>query len=241
MALLENQIEELEADPPRPFLWEQSQYHKMREMGWFVDTPVELLEGDVMEMYPETPDGEPRRRPWTKEQFYAMGEMGWFRDARVEFMDGEVYEMPAISAGHWKSTILVGKVMRTIFGEGYTVAEQTSFDGGRRSEPQPDMAVYQGDVRDFQALPTHALLVVEVSKSTLTYDRTHKASLYASRGIGDYWIVNLRSNVLEVHRQPTTRDDGTSLYAEVTTLKKFASISPLAAPHSVIKVADLLP
>ncbi|MBV9852678.1 MAG: Uma2 family endonuclease, partial [Armatimonadetes bacterium] len=173
----------------------------------------------------EPEDFEPRPLLWSKEQYYKMADLGWFRDVRVELMEGEIIQMSAISSGHWKSTILVGQVMRGIFDKGYTVAEQTSFDGGRKSEPQPDLAVYEGDVRDFNAQPTYALLVVEVSKSTLTYDRTRKAALYASRDIQDYWIVNLRNNVLEVRRQPTTLPGQPADYQSLQTLTAADSIA----------------
>ena len=50
--------------------------------------------------------------------------------------------------------------------------------------------------------PTAALLVVEVADSSLAYDRGRKARVYARNGIADYWILNLRDWMLEVHREP---------------------------------------
>ena len=46
------------------------------------------------------------------------------------------------------------------------------------------------------------LLIVEVSDSSLAYDRRSKAELYAEFGIGDYWIVNLKETVIEVYSEP---------------------------------------
>lgn len=54
-------------------------------------------------------------------------------------------------------------------------------------------------------IPSEAALIVEVSKSALQYDRTTKASLYASLGISDYWIVNLIESTVELRRQPIER------------------------------------
>ena len=59
-----------------------------------------------------------------------------------------------------------------------------------------------GGPRDYTAHPTTALLIVEVSEATLSYDRRRKGSLYARAGIADYWIVNLNRSQLEVYRQP---------------------------------------
>lgn len=181
---------------------------------------------------------DPQPVLWSKSQYHRMGEMGWFEDRRVELIDGEIIQMSPISSPHWKSVILTGMVLRGLFGDGFTVAEQNAFDGGPRSELQPDVAVYEGDVRDFEAIPSHALLIVEVSLTTLRFDQSRKARLYSAAGVADYWIVNLVDRVLEVRRQPSTR---TRAYGEILTVNAAAGLSPLAAPDSDITVADLLP
>ena len=72
------------------------------------------------------------------------------------------------------------------------------------SEPEPDVSVVDGPLADADpALPSRALLIVAVSDSSLTLDRTEKASLYARARITEYWILNLAERVLEVHREPT--------------------------------------
>ena len=116
---------------------------------------------------------------------------------RVELIEGEIIEMSPIGSRHFTSVGLTTQVLSRCFTEGYCVMPQNGFDAGPKSEPQPDVAVYEGNIRDFtDALPTTALLVVEVADSTLRSDRDKKARLYAARGIPEYWIVNLRGNVL---------------------------------------------
>ncbi|HYE75078.1 MAG TPA: Uma2 family endonuclease, partial [Blastocatellia bacterium] len=86
-------------------------------------------------------------------------------------------------------------------------------------------------------------LVIEVADSSLEYDRDYKGSLYARVGINDYWIINVREQQLEVHRQPVADNEaefGFS-YADIQILKAGDSISPLVKPEAVIAVADLLP
>jgi Uma2 family endonuclease len=115
---------------------------------------------------------------------------------------------------------------------------------GPRSAPEPDAAVVPGGPRDYTATghPTTALLIVEVSDTTLSYDRGRKASLYARAGIADYWILNLVQQ-LEVHRWPVP--DPTQHYrhgyADVLILTPQDHIAPLAAPKKRVAVADLLP
>ncbi len=187
---------------------------------------------------PLTEPAEPRPLIWDKSQYHHMGEMGWLDDIQVELVDGEIIQRSPISSPHWKSVTLTGTALRQIFGSGFVVAEQNAFNGGLRSEPQPNVAVYEGEVRDFEALPSHALLIVEVSLSTLRFDQVRKASVYARAGIAEYWIVNVAERVSEVHRQPSAR---TGIYEERWTLNADAFVSPLAAPESVLKVADFLP
>jgi Uma2 family endonuclease len=83
--------------------------------------------------------------------------------------------------------------------------------------------------------PSTALLVIEVSETTLKKDRG-KAALYASAGIGEYWIVNLGARTIEVYTSP----DG-DRYAEVRTLRAGDALRPGALGEVTIAVAEILP
>jgi Uma2 family endonuclease len=86
-------------------------------------------------------------------------------------------------------------------------------------------------------------LVVEVSDSSLDYDTTDKASLYAAAGIADYWVVDLVNRRLMVMRDPLA-DAAARFgfrYSTVTAVAIGQSASPLAAPASNVAVADLMP
>jgi Uma2 family endonuclease len=113
------------------------------------------------------------------------------------------------------------------------------------SVPDPDLAVVAGSVRDNASVdnPTTALLIVEVSLTTLRYDRGRKASLDALAGIQDYWIVNLVQRQLEIYRDPvpdSSRPYGFG-YAQVATLQPSDHATPLTMPAAKIPVADLFP
>jgi len=88
---------------------------------------------------------------------------------------------------------------------------------------------------------TEAALIVEVSDSTLGYDRGDKARLYASAGVEDYWIINLQTPQLEVHRQPIMDGRDFGGYRDVRTLRAGQAVAPLARPEAQVAVADLLP
>jgi Uma2 family endonuclease len=185
----------------------------------------------------------PRRLRWTADQYYRLADLGFFRNRRVELINGDIIAMSAVNPPHSIGLDLLGDALRAAFGPGCRIRIQQPIDIGRRTQPEPDAAVVFGQARDFVDHPRNALLVVEVSDTSLPYDRKVKAHLYAQAGISDYWIVNLVNRQLEVHRHPgpdPTRN-GRFAYADVTIVPATGTATPLAAPGAVIAVADLLP
>lgn len=186
----------------------------------------------------------PRPHRWTREQFYRMGDMGLFEGERVILVEGEILAMPPIGPSHQSSNTLAGDALRSAFGDGFFVREQAPFDIGQATDPEPDIAVIQGSVRDYSgAHPSKALLIAEISVSTLAYDRGDKASIYASVGIGDYWIINPAGGQVEVLRSPAPDPQAAfgASYAEVTVYRPGETITPLGKPEARVAVADLLP
>jgi Uma2 family endonuclease len=130
-----------------------------------------------------------------------MGDIGLFRNRQVERIDGEIVQKPPRKAPRVASVYLTADALRCAFDRGFFVRIRGPLNLGKRSEPEPDVSVVPGGPRDYTDHPTTALMVVEVSDTTLAYDR-RKGGLYARAGIADYWIVNLASRQLEVRRNP---------------------------------------
>lgn len=180
---------------------------------------------------------------WTVDQVYKLSEMGFFDDRHVELIDGVLYEM-TINPPHAVALLLASRLFLRRFGDGHSIRVDLPLDFGRRSLPQPDLAMVAGADRDSaRAHPKTALLVIEVSDSTLRKDRVLKAHLYAHAGVADYWIVNLNDRQVEVHRNPgpDPARKGRYRYDDVTIVPADGQVTPLAAPEAVIAVADLLP
>jgi Uma2 family endonuclease len=115
---------------------------------------------------------------------------------------------------------------------------QLPFVVGDDSEPEPDIAVVRGNPRDYIfAHPSNAVLLVEISDSTLDYDRRRKGPVYARADVPAYWIVNLVDRVVEVYREPTA-DRG---YQTVRRYHPGETISPIDGTRAEIAVDDLLP
>jgi Uma2 family endonuclease len=183
------------------------------------------------------------RYRWTVEQFYWLDRMGLFEDRHVELLEGEIYEM-TINPPHAASTGITRNTLQAVFGAGHCAREQKPLDIGRKTMPEPDVAVCVGSERDYtRTHPRRALLVVEVSDTTLRKDRKIKGHIYAHAGITDYWIVNLVDRQLEICRNPGPDPDrkGRYRYAEVTIVPADGFASPLARPNARVAVADLLP
>ncbi len=186
---------------------------------------------------------KPCRQRWTVEEYERLAEQGFFANRRVELVMGEIVQMPAMRNEHAVSLSLVQEALAAAFGQGHWIRMQMPLRLGRRSMPEPDAAVVVGQPRDYRDHPTTALLVVEISDTSLAYDRNRKAILYASAGIPEYWIVNLVHRQLEVLRMPTILPNRKrrSRYHDVTIFDPAQSVAPLALPGAAVKVIDLLP
>ncbi len=186
-----------------------------------------------------------RTRRWTRKEYDRLIEIGFFdEDEPVELVGGQLIVAEPKSTGHSVALQLAAEALRRAFGGGWTVRVQDPIAPDDESEPEPDLAVVPGSPREYLAThPSRPALVLEVSDSSLAFDRRDKGSLYARAQILDYWIVNLVDRVLEVYRDPVLSADalyGWS-YARVLRLGPEATISPVAAPAGSISVTDLLP
>ncbi|NBC17982.1 MAG: Uma2 family endonuclease [Bacteroidetes bacterium] len=175
---------------------------------------------------------------WTRREYERMGETGILApDARTELIDGAIIEMSPQSSYHAATVSLAQETLRHAFGDGYTVRVQLPLALGATSEPEPDLAVVPGTPRDYvEAHPAEAALVVEVADTSLDFDRSRKAAVYARAALADYWIINLRDHCVEVYRDPRG-----GLYGAKQTLASGEVLAPLARPETPIAVADLLP
>jgi Uma2 family endonuclease len=146
------------------------------------------------------------RPPFSVEDLEGMVRAGILReDARVELIEGEIVDMSPIGALHAACVNRISKLLNGMCGD-CIISTQNAIVLDRHSAPQPDVALLRFR-QDFYAEggpgPKDVLLVIEVSDTTLESDRGMKARLYAGAGILEYWIANLQTGGLEIHRCPT--------------------------------------
>jgi len=134
---------------------------------------------------------------------------------------------------------LVAEAVRGILPPGYHLQVQAPLAISDDGEPEPDVAVIQGAIRDYATRhPTTALLVVEVADTSLDLDRGRKKAAYVRAGIPEYWILNLPARNLEVYRDP---EPGVETYRTQRTLRAGDEMSPVSFPIGRISVSALLP
>ena len=184
------------------------------------------------------PTSAVRRRRWTRADYDRVIEVGGFGpEDRIELLDGELWEVTPQGARHAAVCAVIAEVVRKAFGEDFHVRSHSPIALDDLSEPEPDLAVVSGGARDYlDEHPLRPLLVVEVSKTSLSFDRGRKLAAYARNGIAEYWIVDITAETIEVHREPA---DGT--YATVSVLRRGETVAPLNAPSACVEVSDILP
>jgi Uma2 family endonuclease len=177
---------------------------------------------------------------WTTEQYLRLVDAGVLgADDRVELLEGVIVSMAPSNVGHDGAVGLVSQTFYRLVGAIAVVRVQLSFVAGPRSLPEPDVAIVPGDARDYEdRRPDTALLIVEVADSSLPEDRLTKAAIYASAGVPEYWIVNLRDGCLEVRRAP---DAGSRRYTTVSIAQRGDVVVPVAMPDVSVPVDLLLP
>jgi len=195
----------------------------------------------VVEPLSEAREAPPNRIRWTRRQYHAM----WDADilqGRYELVEGEIISKMGQNRPHVIVIVLLCEWLRQLFGGAFVQVQgpiQTSTSDADFSEPEPDIAItIQPAVAYLERLPAPSdlALVVEVSDTTLRFDRSIKTMLYARSGICEYWIVDIAGRQVFVHRQPAAEG-----YLEITAYSAEERIATLAHPDVSVCVADLLP
>jgi Uma2 family endonuclease len=164
-------------------------------------------------------------------------ETGALDQRRLELIRGEIREMAPIGSPHEHAVDELNRwSIESLSREQACVRIQHSVGlPVLDSAPEPDIAwVSPRKYAQGRPQPADVLLIIEVSESSLAYDRGDKATMYAEAGIADYWIINLRDKVIEVHRDPQT-----DRYRDVTVYRGNDEVRPLAFPEVVLRPAAL--
>jgi hypothetical protein len=184
-------------------------------------------------------ENSPLVKRWTREACLRMEQIGLLQPP-YELVEGAVNLMGQ-NIRHASAVRLLLYWLFAMFGKDF-VLTQTSIDvapeDNPTSEPMPDAIVLARPVDTLtdNPRPDEIRLLIEVSDSTLAYDLTTKAGLYARAGISEYWIVDLPERKLHIHRAPRS---GT--YGEVAIVAETETATVLGDADIAVQVSELLP
>lgn len=142
-----------------------------------------------------------RVRPLHVAEYEALVKMGAFLDERVELVRGRLITMAPQGPEHAWTIETMNTLLVRAFGHRASLRPQLPVRASDDSMPEPDFTLVER--RDAPGPhPARALLVIEVSDSSLRFDRLIKGPLYAEGSTPEYWLVNLVDGELEVFRKP---------------------------------------
>ena len=186
------------------------------------------------------PAQAPTRRRFTVAEYYAMAKAGILNENdRVELLDGDIIRMTPIGDWHAANVDLLNHSLNKILNDRAIVRVQGPARLNPNSEPQPDVLLmrWRDDFyRGGHPRPSDILLLIEVSDTTIDYDRTAKLSAYARAGIPEVWIISRDDRRIESYTNPS---EGT--YSNIRHATPTDTIAPQAFPDVTLKVGQFFP
>ncbi len=161
-------------------------------------------EGDSVAVATARPTSELfTRRKFSADEYHRMVEAGiLMEDDRVELIEGDIVEMPPVGDPHVNAVDRLNEVFVVAVAGKARVSVQNPVRLGPRSEPQPDLLILRRESFGRAGRPDDVLVLVEVSDSTLAYDRRVKLPLYAGYGIPQVLILDMTGGVLNRYYEP---------------------------------------
>jgi Uma2 family endonuclease len=183
-----------------------------------------------------------RRKRFTRSEVDRMLEIGILDGQRCELIDGELIDKMGQNPPHAYAIQRIFAWLIGLFGpDRLRIQSPVEVKPGDSewSLPEPDVAVLAEARVDYgkrHPRGDELLLVVEVADTSLRQDLTTKRDLYARASVGEYWVLDLQSRRLIVHRNPAHGD-----YRETVIVDEDGIASCAAHPAQTIAVRYLLP
>jgi Uma2 family endonuclease len=157
-------------------------------------------------------------------------------NTRVELIDGALIEKAREGVPHTLMKMRVARQLIALGGEALHVMIGSTLRLAPTFALDPDLYVYKASLAFSTVTGSNVGLVVEIAQSTATRDRTLKAELYAQHGVRDYWVVDVNTDTVIVHREPV---DG--VYRDITRHSALDTVTAVVLPSVALSLADLPP
>ena len=146
-------------------------------------------------------------RKFSVEDYHRFIDLGIFKpEERIELWEGEFVEMSPIGKRHAGCVDSLSEMLKDFLNRQAIVRTQNPIVLNDFSEPQPDVCLLKRRddfYRTVSATAKDVLLAMEVSDTTIKYDRDVKFPRYAENGIQESWLIDLENDRIEIHTQPT--------------------------------------
>jgi Uma2 family endonuclease len=180
-----------------------------------------------------------KRRRFTTDEFQEMVKVGILPEEHGwEVIDGYLVDKMSIGTKHASVVKRLNRILNRRFGENLLVSVQDPIHLNKYNEPEPDIALLVRRDDEYQTqhpLPNDILAVIEVSDSTLKYDREIKKNLYAEAGIVEFWLIDISGNTIEVYSQPR---NGT--YRNVQIFGKDETVNSITIEKLALEVNEII-
>lgn len=179
-------------------------------------------------------------RKFTVDEYFRMVEAGILKPKeRVELIEGEILVMPPMGTPHFGGIMRYTRIFASlVVAARAAVLIRAPLPLDENSAPEPDLALlkFRRDGYSF-ARPSaeDVLLVIEVSDSSLNYDRDVKAHIYGRAGIPETWVLNLPGDCIERFTEP-----GPEGYGQHAVLRRGGKVAPVSLPDVELPVEELL-
>jgi Uma2 family endonuclease len=183
---------------------------------------------------------DPPHKRWTREECAVLESAGLLELERYELVEGELIQKLPKSLPYMQAIMALREWFIPLFGI-TSVVPGPSIDvapeDNPRSEPEPDVVVLAQSLLRLTSLPCpkDIRMLVEVSVTSLGFDLTTKAALYARAAIADYWVLDVAGRRMIIHCDPAE-----GRYRSIVAYSEDEFVAPLAAPDSPMRVGDLL-
>ena len=174
---------------------------------------------------------------WSVEEYHQMAQAGLLDETdRVELIEGELIDMAPIGSKHAFRVDSIARALQRAAGTSFLVRVQNPILLGEHSEPQPDIAVVKDkNYAEAHPGPEDVLVIVEVSDTTLAYDRDVKLPLYARLGIPEVWLLDVNAGELTIYREPAEGQ-----YRLIRKPTRAETVSPELVPGVAMTLAEIL-
>ncbi len=173
-----------------------------------------------------------RVRPLSRREYDQLVDLGAFENERIELLRGMLVTMSPQGGPHAGLTAWFARRLIRALDDTFDVRSHSPFVATDDSEPEPDVSVSAS--RSIKEHPSSALLLIEVSQSSLRIDRVVKMSIYAEAGVPEYWVVDVDASEVEVFTQP-----GPDGYRCRERFGRGHTLQPAKLPGIALAVADI--